>query len=188
MGGTGPALPHGRLGSHRDTLSSSSLPPAAPGRADPTANYENEKSMSGPQMSIFLWRFESLVISGWFTQESQECGPDNENRCLAHSLAWHRGLRGQPPHLELALPCWAGTPGWDSLSPLGPGPVSISPLPAAWLQLLPPEESKNSYECLASFQERQHNTHLHVQTNIFGGFTASCITTTMILLLFPFYR
>lgn len=55
VGVAGPALLHGQLSAHRDTLSGSSLPPAPSGRADPTANYENEKSVSGPQMSIFLW-------------------------------------------------------------------------------------------------------------------------------------
>ena len=171
MCGSGPALPHGPLGSHRDTLSSSSLPPAAPGRADPTANYENEKSMSGPQMSIFLWRFESLVISAWFTQESQECGPDNENRCLAQRGPLTHGLAPRPA--RAASPSRAGPPllgrdTWMGFAvPTWPRAVSISPLPAAWLQLMPPEESKNPYECLASFQERQNKTHLHIQANIF---------------------
>lgn len=58
-------LPHGPLGSHRDTLSSSSLPPTTPGWADPTANYENENSGSRLQMSVFFWRLDSPLISAW---------------------------------------------------------------------------------------------------------------------------
>lgn len=114
LGGASPALPHGPLGFHRDTLSSSSLPPASPGCADPTANYENEKSVSGPQMSIFLWRFHSLIISACSRRNPKNVG-----------LIMKTGPEG-PTHWPsqragLALPRWAGALGWNWLSSLALG-------------------------------------------------------------------
>lgn len=123
-------LPHGRLDSHRDTLSSSALPPAPPGWADPTANFENEKSRSRPQMSIFFWRFDSPVISAW--------SPKNlRNVALIMKIGtwprWADALIGTgPPHLQLPLPGWAAA--FTETVPVGPGPVSTSLRPAAWQQ------------------------------------------------------
>lgn len=53
LGGCRPAFPHGRLDSHRETLSSASLLPAPPGRSDPTANYENEKIQASASNEYF---------------------------------------------------------------------------------------------------------------------------------------
>lgn len=84
-------------------------------------------------MSIFLWCFDSPVISAWSPRN-----PRNVDLIIktgtwpkeAHSLDWHRGLAGRPPVLELPLPRWVealaeiGAPSqsWD---------VSTSLLPAA---------------------------------------------------------
>lgn len=125
-------LPHGRLDSHRDTLSSSALPPALPGRADPTANYENEKSSSRPQMSIFFWHFDSPVISAW--------SPKNlRNVALIMKIGtWPRGahvLIGTDASTSPAGPPLLGRGTYRNwLSPLGAGPVSTSLHPAARLQ------------------------------------------------------
>ena len=138
LGGACPALPHGPLGFHRDTLSSSSLPPASPGCADPTANYENEKSVSGPQMSIFLWRFHSLIISACSRRNPKNVG------LIMKTGAWPRGT-----HALAITEGWAGPPplGWGTWMELavllGPGPVSTSLFPAIGLQprLLKKQES-----------------------------------------------
>lgn len=170
------SLPHGRLDSHRDTLSSSTLPPALPEWANPTANYENEKSSSRPQMSIFFWRFDSSVISAW--------SPKNlRNVALIMKIgAWPRGahvLIGTEASTSPAappLPRRGTYRNWLSL--LGAGPISTSLRPAAWRQHRLLRKARILMNVWHPVQKNKSKHTPHLQPNIFW----------LILLLFPFHR